>query len=196
MTTPVDLEPAAQRLAGIVSAIDLAQLSRPTPCADYTLADLLDHVGRFAHAFHGSAIKQPLDRAPVADGTNLYDDWQTRIPADLLATAAAWADPAAWEGMTAIGGVELPAEVCAMVGLDEMVVHGWDLAVATGQDPGYDGPGLEQLYPVIEGFAADGIEGLFGPAVPVPADAPLFDRLLGVSGRDPGWTPPAPPAAA
>jgi hypothetical protein len=33
-------------------------------------------------------------------------------------------------------------------------------------------------------------EGLFGPVVPVPDDAPAFDRLLGRTGRDPGWTPP------
>jgi hypothetical protein len=36
---------------------------------------------------------------------------------------------------------------------------------------------------------ADEPEGLFGPVVPVPADAPLFDRLLGQTGRDPRWTP-------
>ena len=196
MTNPVDLGPAVSRMCSIVSGVPSGSLGQPTPCAKYAVGDLLDHVGRFALAFHGSAVKEPLGRAPVASAVDLPEDWQTKIPADLQAMGAAWAEPSAWEGMTALGEIEMPAEVCAMVGLDELIVHGWDLAVATGQDASYDGTGLEQMYPVIAGFAAQGGEGLFGPEVEVPEDAPLFDRLLGVAGRDPAWAPPGGSPAA
>ena len=96
--------------------------------------------------------------------------------------------------MTQAGPVDLPGEVAALVALDEVVVHGWDLARATGQD--YD-PGEAAILACL-GFAqsfeppADADDGgLFGPPVPVPDDAPALDRLAGATGRDPRWTPPA-----
>ena len=52
--------------------------------------------------------------------------------------AEAWADPAAWEGLTEAGGLTMPAEVAGTVALDEVVLHGWDLARATGQDDRLD----------------------------------------------------------
>ena len=78
-----------------------------------------------------------------------------------------------------------------MVALDELVIHGWDLAVATGQPAGYDGPGLDEVQGMVQHFRSAGVEGLFGPAVDVPEDAPQLDRILGLAGRDPGWAPPA-----
>ena len=92
--------------------------------------------------------------------------------------------------MTRAGGVDLPADMAGVVALDELVIHGWDLARATGQPPGYDGPGLDAVHGMVQQFRSSGIEGLFGPPVPVPDDAPLLDRILGLAGRDPGWEPP------
>ena len=92
--------------------------------------------------------------------------------------------------MTGAGGVDLPGEVAGVVALDELVIHGWDLAKATGQPAGYDGPELDAVHEMVQQFRAGGIEGLFGPLVDVPDDAPLLDRILGLAGRDPDWQPP------
>jgi uncharacterized protein (TIGR03086 family) len=92
--------------------------------------------------------------------------------------------------MTSVGGVDLPGELAGAVALDELVVHGWDLAKATGSDAGYDGPGLDAVLATVTHFRSSGIDGLFGPAVDVADDAPLLDRILGVTGRDPSWQPP------
>ena len=71
---------------------------------------------------------------PLGDRAHLIDDWRIRIPRDLATMADAWADAAAWEGMTKIGGGEAPAAVAGAMGLEEVIAHGWDLARATESD--------------------------------------------------------------
>lgn len=177
-------------MAQLVEAVPPDALGGPTPCPDYTVGDLLDHISGGAVAFTAAAAKRPLDGGPSGDAANLGADWQARIPRDVLALAEAWREPAAWTGMTAAGGVDLPGEVAGVVALDEILIHGWDLAKATGQPAGYDGPGLEEVLGFVEQFGSSGTDGLFGPPVAVPDDAPVLDRILGLAGRDPGWTPP------
>ena len=191
----VDLEPAARRLADLVGGVPDELLDAPTPCPAYTLGDLLDHVGGAALAFTGAAVKDTGDvtsHAPSGDASRLGDDWRSRIPRDLLALAAAWRDPDAWTGMTKAGGVELPGEVAGLVALDEIVVHGWDVARATGQAYDCDTASLEAVLAFVSQFSEPGQEemraGLFGPVVEVPEDAPLLDRVIGLTGRDPAWS--------
>lgn len=190
MDTHPDLGPAARRLARLVEAVPERALSDPTPCERYRVGDLLDHIGGFALAFRAAAEKRPLPGAPAGDAARLPHDWRSRIPSDLMALADAWGDAEAWTGQTAAGGVDLPGEVAGVVALDELVLHGWDLAKATGQPAGYDGPGLDAVYGMVQHFRAANAEGLFGPVVAVAEDAPLLDRILGLAGRDPGWSPP------
>jgi uncharacterized protein (TIGR03086 family) len=191
MTSNLDLGPAAQRMARLVSAVPDEALGRPTPCERYTVGDLLDHVGGAALAFTGAATKRPLEGGPSGDAARLGEDWRTRIPGDIAALAQAWRDPGAWTGMTSAGGVDLPAEVAGIVALDELVIHGWDLAKATRAPAGYEGPELEAVLAMVQRFRSSGIDGLFGPEVSVPHGAPMLDRILGVAGRNPGWDPPA-----
>jgi uncharacterized protein (TIGR03086 family) len=95
--------------------------------------------------------------------------------------------------MTRVGGVDLPGEVAAVVALDELVVHGWDLARATGQPYKCDRSSLEIVHGFIQQVAAPEAasqrNGIFGPVVAVPAEAPLLDRVIGLAGRDPHWCP-------
>lgn len=121
------------------------------------------------------------------------DDWRVSIPLALADLAEAWHDPAAWTGMTRAGGVDLPGEVAGLVALDELVVHGWDIARASGQAYDCDTPSLEVVHGFVAAFSGPGQEaareGLFGPEVEVPAHAPLLDRVIGLTGRDPTWSP-------
>jgi uncharacterized protein (TIGR03086 family) len=178
-------------VAALVAGVTDEDLGRPTPCERYTVGDLLDHISGSARAFTAAAVKTPLDGAPPVDAANLAPDWRVEIPKQVMTLAGAWRDPEAWTGMTAAGGVDLPGEVAGVVALDELIIHGWDLAKATNQPADYDGPGLDAVYGMVQYFRAQNAEGLFGPLVEVPHDAPLLDRILGVTGRDPSWEPPA-----
>ena len=194
--TLVDLEPAARRLGDLVGGIPEELLDAPTPCPAYTVGDLVDHVAGTALAFRGAAVKDQGDatsQGPSGDASRLGGDWRTQIPRDLAALADAWRDPSAWTGMTKAGGVELPGEVAGLVALDELVVHGWDVARATGQTYDCDAPSLEAVHDFVSQFSEPGQEemraGLFGPVVEVPEDARLLDRVIGLTGRDPAWSP-------
>jgi uncharacterized protein (TIGR03086 family) len=189
----LDLEPATRVLAGLVDGVRDEQLTAPTPCTEASLGDLIDHVDGLSLAFTAAATKTPIDggsQAPSADASRLGVDWRTRIPERLASLASAWREEAAWTGMTQAGGVDLPGEVAGLVALDEVIVHGWDIAVASGQSFSCEPHLLEAAYEFVQSAVAQnpyGSPGLFGPPVPVPDDAPLLARLLGLTGRDPAW---------
>ena len=88
--------------------------------------------------------------------------------------------------MTQAGGVELPGEVAGVVALDEVVIHGWDVARASGQAFDCEQPLLEVVHGFVVQFSGPGQEaqreGLFGPEVPVRDDAPLLDRVIALDG--------------
>ena len=194
--TPIDLEPATRRLADLVDGVPDELLDAPTPCSAYTLGDLLDHIGALALAFTAAARKATADagsRRASGDASRLGDDWRTRIPRELEALAEAWRDPAAWSGMTRAGGVDLPGELAGLVALDEVVVHGWDVARASGQAYDCDPALLEAVHGFLASSARPGQRAMrdeiFEREVDVPDDAPLLDRVIGLSGRDPAWSP-------
>jgi uncharacterized protein (TIGR03086 family) len=190
-----DLRPAAHTLAALVAETDDAQLDRATPCPDYTVGDLLDHIGGLAAAFASAARKENgvnATQPPPGDRAHLGGDWRMRIPRDLAALGDAWTTPSAWEGMTKIAGMDMPAEVVGTVGLDEVVTHGWDLARATDRPFDVDDSSIEGclafLEPLAQPEAAAMREPVFGPVVSARDDASPLDRVIALTGRDPDWT--------
>ncbi|MFF2196897.1 TIGR03086 family metal-binding protein [Streptomyces sp. NPDC058157] len=192
--TTFDLGPQAAIVSRLVSGVPDGLLAGPTPCPAYAVGDLLGHLAGLAVAFRDAARKElgpTTDTPPGAAPPGLPADWRERIPQALGELAAAWADPAAWTGATRAGGVDLPGAVAAAVAADELVVHGWDLARATGRQYTPDAAALHASHAFLRAAAeeAGGGAGVFGPVVPVPNGASLLDGTIGLSGRDPGWTP-------
>ncbi len=186
------LLPAAEAAARIVLEIPAVKLDAPTPCPGWDVRALVNHLilwnGRGESAAH---------RAPVTGPGEDHDftaepRWAERFEEQARKTAEAWQDPAAWEGKTSLTGDKegMPAEFIAGIVFGECVLHGWDLAVATGREPGFPPEVVqaawEQIVPMAE---ISRRYGAFGPEVPVPENAPLLDRVLGTAGRDPRWTP-------
>jgi len=196
----LDLEPAAREAARLLDGVTEEQLAGPTPCPGYPVAALLDHIMGFSLAFTWAARKTTAteggsgESGPgLANAEHLDPDWRTLLPWRLGELAEAWRDPTAWQGMTEPGGMRMPAELIGAVALDELVLHGWDLARATGQpftcDPVSTAAVLAFTSASAQPERAASRDGLFGPVIDVPEDAPTFDRALGFAGRDPAWTP-------
>ena len=190
-TTTLDLAPQAIEVARIVSGVRDDQLTDPTPCAGTSVAALLDHLDGLTVAFRRAAQKAPFIGGPSADAAHLPPDWRTRLPEQLDALVTAFREPAAWSGLTDIAGMRMPGAAAAMAGINEVLIHGWDLAAATGQPYRADPDIARACLEFGEGLAVGAPEArnqMYGPVVPVPSGAPVFDRLLGQTGRDPGWS--------
>lgn len=186
----IDMTPACEGTAQLLHHVTDEQLTRATPCRDMNLAALISHIGGLSMAFDAAARKEfgGLTDTPPEISEQLDDEWRTDYPKRLAAMADAWRKPAAWEGMSRAGGVDFPADVGGMIALTEVVVHGWDVARATGQPYDVDAQTLAAVLPHVTAFAEQGpVDGLFAAAVPVAEDAALLDRVVALTGRDPRW---------
>ncbi|HEU5152943.1 MAG TPA: TIGR03086 family metal-binding protein [Iamia sp.] len=187
--TAAFIPPAAETFTSIVEGIDDDQLAGPTPCPDYDVAGLIGHLLHYGPSLVGAGTREPAPpgEARPADPAT----WRADLLAQTDRLATAWSRPEAWEGETRMVGPDpMPASMIGGIALAELVVHGWDLARATGQAPTWPADLLDHVHQQLVGMAEMGRQmGAFGPEVAVPADAPTLDRLLGVAGRDPAWTP-------
>lgn len=179
---------AAEPMLAVVHEIKPDQLSARTPDTEWDVRALVNHLLIWGPSLEGGARKESVPPPPL--DTDFTDgDWSGRLVTQIERHAAAWSDPAAWQGTTYMGGpMELPAELVGAMVLGEFLVHGWDLARGTGQDVEWPDDVVRATYDATAEIAPLGRQmGLFGPVVDVPADAPAFDRLLAVTGRDPAW---------
>jgi uncharacterized protein (TIGR03086 family) len=175
-----------------VEAVDGGAWAGPTPCADWDVRDLVNHV-----------VNEDLWTVPLMEGATI-EEVGSRFDGDLLGddpvtvtrAACDTATMAAASGIVAGRTVHLsfgdtPAEEYAYQLAADHVIHGWDLAVATGGDRSIDPDVVEAL----AAWFADREElyrgaGAIGPR---PDGATVDDpqaRLLVAFGRDPGWSPP------
>ncbi|MDX2563981.1 TIGR03086 family metal-binding protein [Streptomyces sp. TX20-6-3] len=180
------LRSAAAQAMPLVRGIADTSLGAPTPCAEYDVRALLNHLLGVVVHFQALAAKQPADLSATTDWL-ASADWRDRFEAETGKLVEAWSAPGAEEGTT--GGMAMPARTVGSMVLLDLTVHAWDLARATGQgftpDPGVvDGlvEEVERMAPMARRM------GVFGEAVDLPRDATVFERLLATTGRDPrGW---------
>jgi uncharacterized protein (TIGR03086 family) len=190
----IDLSTAAKRMAEVVANIGDEDLGRPTPCPDYTVGDLLDHVDGLSLAFTEAAEKSfapdVSGSPPPGDAAHLADGWRERIPRQLGTLAEAWSDRDAWTGMTRAGGIEMPGEAAGTVALEEVVIHGWDLARATGQPFEVADADLDVVFGWFDSFPDEARGDAFAHPPAVSESAAPLERAVAQSGRNPQWSPP------
>ncbi|MFD5397589.1 TIGR03086 family metal-binding protein [Streptomyces sp. NPDC127097] len=194
MTETIDFATQARLVSQLAARTADEQLEAPTPCEDYAVRHLLGHLVGLTAAFREAARKNlgvMTNTAPGASVPDVESGWRTELDRNLRGMTEAWHAPEAWEGETQAGGVTLPAAIAGRIALNELVLHGWDLARATGQEYAPDAASLGVSYALLAPSAAGGDRGPFGTPVAVAADAPLLDQVVALSGRRPDWTPPA-----
>jgi uncharacterized protein (TIGR03086 family) len=184
---PLDFDPPARQLRSLLLGIDETELIAPTPCADWSVAALLVHLLGVCAAFTQAARK--LTGSPGTAGppppplaADLPAYWRSRMPVLIEELATAWRDPAAWTGTAQVGGGTMPAAMIGAFGMNELVMHSWDLAQATGQDYAADPRILEALIELLAQGAP-----LFGEVVEIEPESALLDQAVALAGRDPQW---------
>ncbi|EKX67117.1 TIGR03086 family protein [Streptomyces ipomoeae] len=183
---PYMIECAAEA-ARVARGVTAAHLPLPTHCPDWDVRALVNHwVLYTSHGLEHRALRKPLPEELTKRDFTADPDWAEAYAAQLDRAVAAWADPVIWEGDVDLGMGVLPAIDLAGMIVKETAVHGWDVAVATGQEFHLSEGAARLILEVVETHADlyrqyDG----FADPVPVPADAPVFDRALAASGRDP-----------
>ena len=192
---PLDFDPPVRKLRALLLGVDNTELTHPTPCPDWTVAVLLDHLMVLSHAFAQAARKRTdapgtAEPPPAPSAQHLSRHWRSRLPVLLEELATAWKDPASWTGTAQAGGVTMPATALGTVAMHELIMHSWDLAKATGQEYFADPRTLEVLIEFLAQGPAEGAPGEFGPVVPTDDEATLLDQALALAGRDPAWRPP------
>lgn len=181
---------AAQTIVTIINAIKPDQLDATTPCRDFDVRALISHLLHWGPVLEGAATKQSAAPLDGPETGHAPEDWARTLGEQIARTSSAWSAPQAWTGMAPFGPAELPAHVVGGMVVTELVVHGWDLAHATGQHATWDVDLLGFLYDEVKDHAETGRSmGVYASEVPVLSDSPLIDRIVALTGRDPRWTP-------
>ncbi|WP_328405943.1 TIGR03086 family metal-binding protein [Nocardia sp. NBC_00403] len=178
------IDRALDMTGAIVATVDDDRLVAPTPCQDWDVREVLNHVVGGIHLF--AAALSGTDA-----GAEREDDWLGIDPQGAYA-AAAEVDRAAWHRPDALTGTvhlslgDLPGRAAATVHLTELVVHGVDLALGVQRPDLADDELCAELLATMQAMGGiDGFRkpGMFDNEVAVAADAPAHRRLLGYVGR-------------
>jgi uncharacterized protein (TIGR03086 family) len=190
MNLHAEMRAAAAAASRTVDGVRPGQFLDPTPDTEWDVRTLLNHLILWtAYSLERRANGESVAPELMEKDFAAEQDFASGYRAQLDRALAAWADPAVWDRELNVMGSATPASDVAALMVAEMVLHGWDLAAATGQPYAVGDDAAAAALAAVEANAElfRQYKG-FGSQVPVPADATVLDRTLGLSGRDPHWT--------
>lgn len=188
-------EPVLDRLADVVG-FDADAAQAPTPCDSYDAAQLRDHVLGWLQ-FFATALNDPEGETTRLDPATWTLSADGPAPADIVQAAkadiAAAVDRGVAGWLVVMSQARMPGDAVLAMALGEYIVHGWDLARATGVAWSADDEACEAGRAFLLGMVAPEYRGkdsgFFDDEVAVDDTASALDRLLGFAGRNPTWTP-------
>jgi uncharacterized protein (TIGR03086 family) len=175
----------------IVAQVRADQLDRPTPCAGWSVRDLLRHMVGNDDGFAAATRGERPDPA-VWDGVGVTDP-VGEFPASARRVLAAFDSADPLTGTFAVLGYgDVPAAQAVGMYFIDYLAHGWDVAVSIGVDPRLDEDACAAVLRIGAAWPSDsaaiwGPDAPFGHRVEVAADASAADRMLGFLGRSPRW---------
>lgn len=179
------LEGVLSKVGGLMAGVRREQAKSATPCPDFDVSGLLDHMVGWMQVFAAGANNRAFDGDPSAYRCGA--DPAEEFAAASKDVVAGWRRHGFDRSVRLVSG-ETPGQMAFNMTVMEYLTHGWDLAKATGQAvPFTDEEATETLNRAETTLPAQYRgEGMpFGEIIPVPDDAAPIDRLAGFMGRRP-----------
>ncbi|MFE9103730.1 TIGR03086 family metal-binding protein [Actinomadura geliboluensis] len=189
--TPSPVEDLASLLAAagdLVAGVRPDQWNDPTPCTDWDVREVVNHLvigdRLFTATLRGEEPPAPGARDPKFNDA-LGDDAAAAQRKGARELIAELARPGVLEQTFQSPIGPIPGSAAARLRATEAVVHGWDIAQATGQDPRFPDGIVERILEFTRARLADAPPDRtpFGPPQPAPEDAPPVTRLAALLGR-------------
>ena len=174
------LEQTFTHTSGVVAGVRPDQLDDPTPCEEWTVHQLLEHmIGVVAGLGTAVGGNPPQEFVLSADPAAQFDE-------AAAAALAAWRTPGVLDRIVEIPAGPMPGHVVAGINLLDTATHTWDLATATGQPAELPEPVATAALEASTQIISPEIRaGRFGPEQSVPAGASPTARLVAFLGRTP-----------
>jgi uncharacterized protein (TIGR03086 family) len=191
-TPPAEvLTSACESTRSILENVKREQLALPTPCEDWPVHDLIDHIvsaTRFFADIAGAEEASEGEEWPSYADT----DFVTAFGEHARRITAAFSAPGAMERTMALPTGPAPGSRCIQVATGEIFVHGWDLAKATGQPmppaTGVADALISSDWMQLCAEVRNGDPPVFAAEIDVPHEAAAVDRLAAFLGREPSWS--------
>lgn len=186
-TAAIDLlESVLGKTGDLIAGVAPGQGGQPTPCPDYDVDALVDHIVGWVQVFAARANDEQYEGD--ASRYEAGDDPAAEFRAAADRVVAGWRARGFGRDVALPGDQAGEARGAFNMTAMEYVTHGWDLATATGQPVPYSDAEAEAVLGWAEGTLPPKYRGgdmPFGEIVEVPDDAPAIDRMVGFMGRRP-----------
>ena len=174
------LERTFEHAQRVIAGVRPDQYDDKTPCTEWTVRDVLEHIIGVVHGIGAAAAGQRP--APFALSSDPAAQFETAAAAAL----AAWRTPGVMDRMIDGGPGPMPGRILASINLLDTATHAWDLATATGQPAALpDDVAAAALEASRATISPEMRPGRFGPEVAVGEGASLTDELVTFLGRTP-----------
>ncbi|ASU82651.1 TIGR03086 family protein [Nocardiopsis gilva YIM 90087] len=176
--------------AGKIRGIGDVPLTASTPCTEWNLGQVLNHMINALDLMGRGLAGEGIDRASLDPEATAATPISGAPEAAFAAAAArartVFADPGIWDReLTGAFSGDCARDVAGVV-VGDVTAHGWDIARATGQDETVPEPLVDEAYAFARGFLRPELRGaLFGPEVQLGPDATKTRQLMAFLGRQP-----------